>query len=224
MSPTTSIKRRRSHPVPRLRMVGRIQRPFGVRSIAFTGLFVLAVFYAVYLKRSILLPIESEVLRYLFTITAINACLGLAVGTGWDCSVRATRFITLMERCGLLPARCALSAKSAVPELILFGCRVPVDSHGTGGRRNRVDPVTWDRNPGCCSERVAHFLRGLHDPLWRCREHYVFAGISSKCRCAKCEREHDTRASNRRTAQATKPVSYSHTVIMIPFRILGKLI
>jgi hypothetical protein len=36
----------------------------------------------------------------------------------WDCSVRATRFITLMERCGLLAAQCALSAKSVVPELI----------------------------------------------------------------------------------------------------------
>jgi len=67
--------------VPRLRVVGRIQRPFGVRSIALTGLFILAVFYAVYFMRSILLPIESEISRYLFTITAIKACLGLAVGT-----------------------------------------------------------------------------------------------------------------------------------------------
>jgi hypothetical protein len=141
-----------------------------------------------------------------------------------DCSVRATRFITRMERCGLLAARCALSAKSVVPELILFGRRIPVDSHGAGGGRNWADPVTRHRNTGCCSERVAHFLRGLHDSLWLCRAHYVFARISSKCRCAKCEREHDTRASNRRTAQATKPVFYSHAVIVIPFRILGKLI
>jgi len=142
----------------------------------------------------------------------------------WDCSVCATGFITLMDRCGPLAARCAFSAKSVVPELILFGRRVPVDSHGAGGGRNRVDPVTRHRNTGCCSERVAHFLRCLHDPLWLCREHYVFARISSKCRCAKCEREHDTRASNRRTTQATKPVFYSHAVIMIPFRILGKLV
>jgi len=35
-----------------------------------------------------------------------------------------------MERCGLLAARCAFSAKSVVPELILFGRRVSVDSHG----------------------------------------------------------------------------------------------
>ena len=87
-----------------------------------------------------------------------------------------------------------------------------------------ADSITRHRNAGCCSERVAHFLRGLQEPLWLCRAHYVFARISSKCRCAKCEREHDTRASNRRTAQATKPVFYSHAVIVIPFRILGKFI
>ena len=66
--------------MPRLRVVGRIQRPFGVRSIALTGLFILAVFYAVCFMRSILLAIESEVSRYLSTITAIKACLELAVG------------------------------------------------------------------------------------------------------------------------------------------------
>jgi len=125
-----------------------------------------------------------------------------------------------------LAARCAFSAKSVVPELILFDRWVPVDTHGAGGGRNWAEPVTWHRNTGCCSERVAHFLRGLRDPLrlWLCREHYVFARISSKRRCAKCEREHDTRASNRRAAQATKPVFYSHAVIVIPFRILHKLI
>src|SRR5438552_14756264 len=123
-----------------------------------------------------------------------------------------------------LAAGCALSAKSIVPELILFGRRVPVDGHGAGSGRNLADPVTRHRNTGCCSERVAHFLRGLHEPLWLCRAHYVFARISGKCRCAKCEYEHDTRASNRRTAQATKPIFYSHAVIVIPFRISRKLI
>jgi hypothetical protein len=108
--------------------------------------------------------------------------------------------------------------------LILLDRRVPVDTHGAGGGRNWADPVTRHRNTGCCSERIAHFLHGLHDPLRLCREHYAFARISSKCRCAKCEREHDTRAPNRRTAQATKPVFHSHAVIVVPFRILSKLI
>ena len=139
-------------------------------------------------------------------------------------STNRSHNITLMKRCSLLTARRTLSAKSVVPELILFGRRVPVDSHGAGSGRNWADPVTRHRNTGCCSERVAHFLRGLHEPLWLCRAHYVFARISGKCRCAKCEYEHDTRASNRRTAQATKPVFYSHAVIVIPFRISRKLI
>ena len=64
-----------SHPVPRLRVVEWIQRPVGVRSIALTGLFILAVFNAVCLMCSILLPIESKVSRHFFTITAINAWL-----------------------------------------------------------------------------------------------------------------------------------------------------
>src|SRR5436190_10573244 len=46
----------------RLRMAELLQRPFGVRSIALTGLFVLAIFYTVYFMRSILLPIILAVL------------------------------------------------------------------------------------------------------------------------------------------------------------------
>ena len=106
----------------------------------------------------------------------------------------------------------------------LFGRRVHVNGHRAGGGRNRPHPVTGHRNAGCCSERVAHFLCDLHGPLWLCRAHYVLARIGSKCRCAECEREHDTCASNRRTAQATKPVSYFHAVNVIPFRTLRKLI
>jgi hypothetical protein len=108
-------------------------------------------------------------------------------------------------------------------KIYLSGRRVRVNGHRAGGGRNRPHPVTRHRNTGCCSERVAHFLCGLHDPPWLCRAHYVLARISSKCRCAECQREHDTCASNRRTAKATKPVSYCHAVIVIPFRILRKL-
>jgi hypothetical protein len=178
------------------------------------------------LTRSILLPIESNRRsRLISTSTAIKACLALAVGTGVGLlGPRNPVPNTHGEMRPVASARCALSAKSVMTKLILFGRRVPVDSHRAGGGRNRVDPVTRHRNAGCCSERVAHFLRGLHDPLWMCRQYYVLARISSKCRCAKCEREHDTRPSNRRTTLATEPVFDSHAVIVIPFRILGKFI
>ena len=46
----------------RLRTAELLQRPFGVRSIALTGLFVLAVFYTIYFMRSILLPIVLALL------------------------------------------------------------------------------------------------------------------------------------------------------------------
>ncbi len=46
----------------RSRVVELSQRPFDVRSIALTGLFVLAVFYTIYFMRSILLPIVLALL------------------------------------------------------------------------------------------------------------------------------------------------------------------
>src|SRR5438552_14401833 len=130
----------------------------------------------------------------------------------------------LKEKCGPLAVGSALSTKSILLELILFVLWVPVDGHGAGSGHHSACPFTRQRNTGRCSKRVAYFLGGHHNPLWLCRAHYVFARISSKCRCAKCEREHDTRASNRRTPQATKPVLYSHVVMVIPLWILRKLI
>jgi predicted PurR-regulated permease PerM len=51
----------------RLRVAELLRQPFDVRSIALTGLFVLAVFYTMYFIRSVLLPIVLAVLlSYLF--------------------------------------------------------------------------------------------------------------------------------------------------------------
>jgi predicted PurR-regulated permease PerM len=51
----------------RLRIADLLQRPFGIRSIALTGLFILAIFYTIYFMRSILLPIVlALLLSYLF--------------------------------------------------------------------------------------------------------------------------------------------------------------
>src|SRR5213078_1664155 len=46
----------------RLRTADLLQKPFDVRSIALTGLFILAVFYTIYFMRSILLPIVLALL------------------------------------------------------------------------------------------------------------------------------------------------------------------
>jgi predicted PurR-regulated permease PerM len=51
----------------RSRIAELAQKPFDVRSIALTGLFILAVFYTIYFMRSILLPIVlALLLSYLF--------------------------------------------------------------------------------------------------------------------------------------------------------------
>src|SRR5436189_4026416 len=46
----------------RSRTAELLQKPFDVRSIALTGLFILAVFYTIYFMRSILLPIVLALL------------------------------------------------------------------------------------------------------------------------------------------------------------------
>jgi len=46
----------------RLRMLDLLKRPFDIRSIALTGLFVLAVFYTTYFMRAILLPLVLALL------------------------------------------------------------------------------------------------------------------------------------------------------------------
>src|SRR5439155_24487101 len=46
----------------RLRIAKLLQRPFDVRSIALTGLFILALFYPIYFLRSFLLPIVLALL------------------------------------------------------------------------------------------------------------------------------------------------------------------
>jgi predicted PurR-regulated permease PerM len=46
----------------RLRIGELLQRPFGIRSIALTGLFILAIFYTIYFMRAILLPLVLALL------------------------------------------------------------------------------------------------------------------------------------------------------------------
>ncbi len=47
---------------PRLRMHDVLQRPFDVRSVALSGLFLLAIFYTIYFVRSLLLPMVLALL------------------------------------------------------------------------------------------------------------------------------------------------------------------
>src|SRR4029077_6083351 len=50
----------------RLRIAELLERPFDIRSLALTGLFILALFYTIYFLRSVLLPIVlASLLSYL---------------------------------------------------------------------------------------------------------------------------------------------------------------
>src|SRR6476619_1718713 len=46
----------------RLRIAELLERPFDIRSLALTGLFILAVFYTIYFLRSVLLPVVLALL------------------------------------------------------------------------------------------------------------------------------------------------------------------
>ncbi len=97
------------------------------------------------------------------------------------------------------------------------------DSHRVGSGRNCGEPFARLRNSGASGHNQAHFFCGLDDPLWLCRERYVLVRISSKCRCAKCEREHGTCTSDRPAAHATEFASCFHILIVSPSRILASL-
>lgn len=67
VSPLTGEPETETAAVPRLRMPDLLAKPFDVRSVALTGLFVLALFYTLYFARAVLLPVVlALLLSYLF--------------------------------------------------------------------------------------------------------------------------------------------------------------
>ncbi|MDQ2659073.1 MAG: AI-2E family transporter [Verrucomicrobiota bacterium] len=67
LSSETDVAETETVAIQRVRLSDVLQRPFDIRSIALTGLFVLALFYTMYFMRSVLLPIVlALLLSYLF--------------------------------------------------------------------------------------------------------------------------------------------------------------
>ena len=67
VSPLTGEPETETAAAPRLRIPDLLQKPFDVRSVALTGLFVLALFYTMYFARAVLLPVVlALLLSYLF--------------------------------------------------------------------------------------------------------------------------------------------------------------
>jgi predicted PurR-regulated permease PerM len=97
----------------RLRTAELLQKPFDVRSIALTGLFILAVFYTIYFMRSILLPIVlALLLSYLLrpivrglaklkiplVVSAAVILIGLLVLVGYGISALATPTVAWLQK------------------------------------------------------------------------------------------------------------------------------
>ena len=97
----------------RLRTAELLQKPFDVRSIALTGLFILAIFYTIYFMRSILLPIVlALLLSYLLrpivrglaklkiplVVSAAVILIGLLVLVGYGISVLAAPTVAWLQK------------------------------------------------------------------------------------------------------------------------------
>jgi predicted PurR-regulated permease PerM len=63
----------------RLRITELLQKPFDVRSVALTGLFILAIFYTMYFTRSVLLPIVLALLLSYLLRPVIRALARLKI-------------------------------------------------------------------------------------------------------------------------------------------------
>ena len=97
----------------RLRIAELLQKPFDVRSIALTGLFILAVFYTIYFMRSMLLPIVlALLLSYLLrpivrglaklkiplAVSAAVILIGLLGLVGYGISALATPTVAWLKK------------------------------------------------------------------------------------------------------------------------------
>jgi hypothetical protein len=86
-SPLTGEQETETTAAPRMRIPELLQRSFDVRSVALTGLFILALFYTMYFLRPVLLPVVlALLLSYLFrpmvrglARIGINSHLGAAL-------------------------------------------------------------------------------------------------------------------------------------------------
>src|SRR5512133_2997999 len=65
----------------RLRIAELLERPFDIRSLALTGLFILAVFYTIYYLRSVLLPIVMALLLSYLLRPIVSALAKIKIPT-----------------------------------------------------------------------------------------------------------------------------------------------
>jgi predicted PurR-regulated permease PerM len=80
----------------RLRFHELMRRPFDVRSIALTGLFVLAIFYTMYFMRSFLLPVVLALLLSYLLRPLVRACARIHVPPPLSAAVILLTFVGIV--------------------------------------------------------------------------------------------------------------------------------
>ena len=78
----------------RLRIGDLLQRPFDIRSIALTGLFILAVFYTIYFMRAILLPLVLALLLSYLLRPIVRGLARLKIAPAFGAAIVLATLIT----------------------------------------------------------------------------------------------------------------------------------
>ena len=155
----------------RLRIAEPLQRPFDVRSIALTGLFVLAVFYTIYFMRSILLPIVlALLLSYLFRpivrgfarlkiplpVGAAFILIGFLAVVGYGISALATPAVGWLQKAPeglmelqrkLLPVKKSVAQVSQATEKIEKLATTNVENKTVEVKRHPIIEMLFMRTP-----------------------------------------------------------------------------
>src|SRR5437667_17499 len=80
----------------RLRIAKLLQRPFDIRSIALTGLFILAVFYTIYFMRAILLPLVLALLLSYLLRPVVRSLVRLKIAAPFGAALVLIAAITII--------------------------------------------------------------------------------------------------------------------------------
>ena len=174
-SPLTGEPETETKAMPRLRVPDLLQRPFDVRSVALTGLFILALFYTMYFLRPVVLPVVLALLlsylfrpmvRGLFRI-GINRHLGAALvlgalltALGFGVSYLATPAAGWLEKAPygveqlkqkLLPLKKPMEqvahASGEIEKLAAPDADPAVPSRVVTVRENRMSDILYGRTP-----------------------------------------------------------------------------
>jgi len=122
---------------PRLQISKLLQRPFDIRSIALTGLFILATFYTIYFMRAILLPLVLALLLSYLLRPIVRSLARLKIAAPFGAALVLLSAITII---GVGISYLAAPAASWVQEgtLQLAGIGTKVVIHQTADRESRA--------------------------------------------------------------------------------------